>query len=131
MNAYAKTGVDPEYGRGNNAYDQMFGDANVTPNPCLGSIDRAPYYAVAINLGDLGTKGGIQADAHAHVLDGHDRPIQNLYAAGNNSGSPFGNCYLGVGGPIGPALTFRFVSANPLLGRASRWEWVCNFVLLT
>src|SRR3546814_4030861 len=91
MNAYAKTGVDPEYGRGNNAYDQMFGDANVTPNPCLGSIDRAPYYAVAINLGDLGTRGGLKADAHARVLDGNDRPIPKLYAAGNNSGSPFGN----------------------------------------
>ncbi|HEY9545370.1 MAG TPA: FAD-dependent oxidoreductase [Solimonas sp.] len=119
MNAYAKTGVDPEYGRGNNAYDQMFGDANVTPNPCLGSIDRAPYYAVAINLGDLGTKGGLKADAHARVLDGNDRPIPKLYAAGNNSGSPFGNCYPGAGGTIGPALTFGFVAANHIAASAT------------
>src|SRR3546814_15231968 len=98
MNAYAKTGVDPEYGRGNNAYDQMFGDANVTPNPCLGPIDRAPYYAVATNLGALGTKGGRKAAATARELDGNDRPLPTLYDAGNNSASPFRHCYPGHGG---------------------------------
>jgi 3-oxosteroid 1-dehydrogenase len=119
MNEYAKTGVDPEFGRGNNAYDQMFGDWNVKPNPCLGAIGVAPYYAVPINLGDLGTKGGLKADAHARVLDGSGRPIPNLYAAGNNAGSPFGNCYPGAGGTIGPALTFGFVAADDIAERAA------------
>jgi 3-oxosteroid 1-dehydrogenase len=118
MNQYAKMGTDPEFGRGGNVYDQMFGDANVKPNPCLGSIDNAPYYAVAINLGDLGTKGGLKADAQARVLDASGRPIPNLYAAGNNAGSPFGNCYPGAGGTIGPALTFGFVAANDIAARA-------------
>jgi 3-oxosteroid 1-dehydrogenase len=118
MNGYAKTGVDPEFGRGGNPYDQMFGDANVKPNPCLGPINNPPYYAVAINLGDLGTKGGLKADAQARVLDGSGRPIANLYAAGNNAGSPFGNCYPGAGGTIGPALTFGFVAANDIAARA-------------
>lgn len=112
MNQYAKSGIDPEFKRGSNSYDRMFGDANVAPNPCLGPIDSPPYYAVAINLGDLGTKGGLKADAHARVLDGNDRPIANLYAAGNNSGSPFGNCYPGAGATIGPALAFGFIAAN-------------------
>ena len=62
-------GEDPEFGRGGNAYDRMFGDPAVTPNPCLGAIETAPYYAVPINLGDLGTKGGLKADARARVLD--------------------------------------------------------------
>jgi len=120
MNNYARTGVDPEFGRGNNAYDQMFGDANVKPNPCLGPIDRAPYYAVAINLGDLGTKGGLKTDGQARVLDGSGQPIANLYAAGNNAGSPFGNCYPGAGGTIGPAMTFGFVAANHIAAQAGR-----------
>jgi 3-oxosteroid 1-dehydrogenase len=120
MNEYARTGVDTEFGRGNNPYDQMFGDANVKLNPCLGRIDRAPYYAVAINLGDLGTKGGLKADAQGRVLDGSDQPIQNLYAAGNCSGSPFGNCYPGAGGTIGPAMTFGFVAANHIAARAGK-----------
>jgi len=120
MNAYAVTGVDPEFGRGSNIYDQMFGDANVKPNPCIGPIAAPPYYAVAINCGDLGTKGGLKADAHARVLDGNGRPIPNLYAAGNNSGSPFGNCYPGAGGTIGPAMTFGFVAANDIAARAKK-----------
>jgi 3-oxosteroid 1-dehydrogenase len=127
MNAYAKTGVDPEFGRGNNAYDQMFGDWNVKPNPCLGPIDNAPYYAVPINLGDLGTKGGLKADANARVLDGNGQPIAGLYAAGNNAGSPFGNCYPGAGGTIGPALTFGFVAVNDIAAR-SRQPVVADLV---
>lgn len=120
MNGYAKTGVDPEFGRGGNAYDQMFGDWNVKPNPCLGSIDKAPYYAVAINCGDLGTKGGLKADARARVLDQNNQPIPNLYAAGNNAGSPFGNCYPGAGGTIGPAMTFGYVAAEDIARRAGK-----------
>ena len=89
------------------------------PNPCLGAIETAPYYAVAINLGDLGTKGGLKADARARVLDANDQPIPHLHAAGNNAGSPFGNLYPGAGGTIGPALTFAFVAINDIMQRAS------------
>jgi 3-oxosteroid 1-dehydrogenase len=120
MNQYARTGVDPEFGRGGNAYDQMFGDANVKPNPCIGPIATPPYYAVAINCGDLGTKGGLKADARARVLDGSGRPIANLYAAGNNSGSPFGNCYAGAGGTIGPAMAFGYVAASDIAEQAGK-----------
>jgi 3-oxosteroid 1-dehydrogenase len=120
MNEYARTGVDVEFGRGNNAYDQMFGDANVKPNPCLGPIDKAPFYAVPINLGDLGTKGGLKANAKGQVVDGKDQPIPGLYAAGNNAGSPFGNLYPGAGATIGPAATFGFVAANDIAARAGK-----------
>jgi 3-oxosteroid 1-dehydrogenase len=120
MNGYARTGVDPEFGRGGNPYDCMFGDPSVTPNPCLGAIETAPYYAVAINLGDLGTKGGLKADARARVVDGSGRPIPHLYVAGNNAGSPFGNLYPGAGGTIGPAMTFAFVAIDDIIQRAGK-----------
>ena len=118
MNEYARKGADPEFGRGGNAYDQFFGDPFNKPNPSLGPIEKAPFYAVAINNGDLGTKGGLKADARARVVDGAGRPIPGLYAAGNNSGSPFGNCYPGAGGTIGPAMTFGFIAANDIAARA-------------
>ncbi|RJF91241.1 FAD-dependent oxidoreductase [Sphingomonas cavernae] len=117
MNDYARTGVDPEFGRGGNVYDQFFGDPTCTPNPNLGPIDKAPFYAVPINNGDLGTKGGLRCDARARVLDGKGNPIPNLYAAGNCSASPFGDCYPGAGGTIGPAMTFGFVAANDIAER--------------
>ena len=118
MNEYARTGVDPEFGRGSNIYDRNFGDANVKPNPCLGPIGKAPFYAIQINLGDLGTKGGLKTDAQARVLDKSDKPIAGLYAAGNASGSPFGNAYPGAGGTIGPAMVFGYVAANEIAKEA-------------
>ncbi len=118
MNGYAKTGVDPEFGRGGNIYDQFFGDPTVKPNPNLGPIDKAPFYAVPINNGDLGTKGGIRTDARARVIDVKGRPIEGLYAAGNCSGNPFGDCYPGAGGTIGPAMTFGFIAANDIAERS-------------
>ena len=118
MNVYAQTGVDPQFGRGGNDYDRMFGDPAVSPNPCLGAIDTPPYYAVPINLGDLGTKGGLKADARARVIDSSGQPIPKLYVAGNNSGSPFGNRYPGAGGTIGPAMTFAFVAINDIAERS-------------
>jgi 3-oxosteroid 1-dehydrogenase len=117
MNEYARAGKDPEFGRGGNAYDRFFGDPTSKPNPSLGALDQAPYYAVPINLGDLGTKGGLKADAQARVLDTRGEPIAGLYAAGNAAGSPFGNCYPGAGGTIGPALTFGYVAAGHIAGQ--------------
>jgi len=118
MNEYAKTGVDPEFGRGMNAYDQMFGDPVAKPNPNLGPIDKAPFYAVPINNGDLGTKGGLRCDARARVLDQAGNPIAGLYSAGNNSGTPFGDVYPGAGATIGPAMTFGYVAANDIAERS-------------
>lgn len=118
MNEFAKTGVDPEFGRGGNIYDQFFGDPTVTPNPNLGPIDKPPFYAVPINNGDLGTKGGLRCDARARVLDQQGNPIAGLYAAGNCSGNPFGNCYPGAGATIGPAMTFGYVAANDIAERS-------------
>jgi 3-oxosteroid 1-dehydrogenase len=120
INTYSKTGTDPEFGRGGNPYDRFFGDPTVKPNPSLAPIETAPFYAVPINLGDLGTKGGLKADALGRVLRPDGQPISNLYAAGNASGSPFGNCYPGAGGTLGPALTFGYIAANDIAARARK-----------
>lgn len=118
MNGYATSGLDSEFGRGGNIYDQFFGDPTVAPNPNLGPIDKAPFYAVPITNGDLGTKGGIKTDARARVIDKAGKPIEGLYAAGNCSGNPFGACYPGAGGTIGPAMTFGFIAANDIAERS-------------
>ena len=92
--------------------------ASKDTNRLLGSIAKAPFYAVPINAGDLGTKGGLRCDERARVLDGEGNPIASLYAAGNCAGSPFGDCYPGAGATIGPAMTFGFVAANDIAERA-------------
>jgi len=119
FNAAAKTGVDGEFGRGDNAYDQFFGDPAVAPNPCLGGISEAPFYAIAIHLGDLGTKGGLKADTAGRVLDTKGQPIGGLYAAGNAAGSVFGNCYPGAGATIGPAVVYGYLAAEDIAAQAA------------
>lgn len=118
MNDAARRGDDPQFGRGSTIYDKTFGDPTCKPNPALGPIARAPFYAIPVHLGDLGTKGGLKTDHLARVLDGQDQPIPGLYAAGNASGSPFGLNYPGAGGTIGPAMVFGFIAANDIAAQA-------------
>ncbi|MCF4166201.1 FAD-dependent oxidoreductase [Zavarzinia compransoris] len=114
MNGYARTGKDTEFGRGDNVYDRYFGDRFVTPNPCLGPIEKAPFYAVRVDLGDIGTKGGLKVDARARVLDEAGTPIAGLYAIGNCSGSVMAESYPGAGSTLGPAMTFGYIAANDI-----------------
>src|SRR5690606_7019205 len=46
FNAAADRGEDPAFGRGASAYNRVQGDAGHRPNPALGALRRAPFYAV-------------------------------------------------------------------------------------
>lgn len=114
FNQFATTGVDEDFHRGESIFDQARADRRVSPNGCLGALDEAPFYAVRIDLGDIGSKGGLKCDGNARVLDTAGQPIAGLYAAGNCAASPFANAYPGAGGTIGPALTFGFIAAEAI-----------------
>lgn len=120
FNAGAVEGVDHQFGRGESAYDRFFGDPTVRPNPALAPVDKAPFYAIRIHLGDLGTKGGLRVDAAARVLDTGGRPIAGLYAAGNCAASPFADSYPGSGATIAAAMTFAYIAADDLLMGSGR-----------
>ena len=112
FNEHAVLGEDPDFNRGWSAQDRYYGDPRVKPNAALGPVETAPFYAVQIYPGDLGTKGGLVTDNDGRVLDASGAPIAGLYAAGNNSASMMGRTYPGAGGTIGPALTFGFLAAE-------------------
>ena len=63
FNGFARTGDDADFHRGVSGYDKYYSDPTVKPNPSLHVIDEAPFYAVKIVPGDLGTKGGLVTDA--------------------------------------------------------------------
>ena len=111
FNGFAASGVDEDFHRGEGGYDRYYSDPTVKPNPSLHAIDRAPYYAVRIVPGDLGTKGGLVTDERARVLRPDGSVIQGLYAAGNVSSAVMGHTYAGPGATIGPALTFGYLAA--------------------
>ncbi|KAI1813110.1 FAD binding domain-containing protein [Poronia punctata] len=114
FNAMAADGVDTDFGRGNNTYDNYFGDPKVGPNPNLGPIAKPPFYAVEVVPGDLGTKGGLLTDEHARVLKEDGSTIPGLYACGNTSASVMGRTYPGAGSTLGPALTFAYIAADSM-----------------
>jgi succinate dehydrogenase/fumarate reductase flavoprotein subunit len=99
---------DLDFKRGESAYDGYWGDPSMPTlaQKTLGPIDTAPYYAVPIDLGCTGTKGGPLTDVDAQVLDLDGDPIAGLYAAGNAMAGVTGMAYGGAGGTIGPALVF-------------------------
>ncbi len=68
FNGFARSGIDADFHRGESGYDQYYSDPTVKPNPSLHEIDQAPFYAVKIVPGDLGTKGGLVTDERSRVL---------------------------------------------------------------
>jgi 3-oxosteroid 1-dehydrogenase len=108
FNAGASEGMDPEFHRGATPQDRFLGDAANTPNPCLAPLATAPFYAVRISAGVLGTSGGLDTDFNGRVLDRHRQPIPGLYAAGNVSAGVFRNNYPGGGATLGSAITRAF-----------------------
>lgn len=116
FNGFADSGVDEDFQRGRTAYDNYYGDPRVKPNPNLGRIEQAPFWATKIYPGDLGTKGGLVTDEFARVLTSDGKVIEGLYATGNNTASVMGRTYPGPGATLGPALTFGFVAASHMAG---------------
>ncbi|MGE0215788.1 FAD-binding protein [Mycolicibacterium sp.] len=118
FNALARTGHDDDFGRGDSAYDNYYGDPTL-PNPNLHPLGEPPYYAFQIILGDLGTSGGLRTDEHARVLRDGGSVIDGLYAVGNVSAAVMGRSYAGAGATIGPAMTFGYLAARHLAQTAA------------
>ena len=96
FNGFATSGIDEDFGRGRSAYDHYYGDPTL-PNPNLDVVDKAPFYAIRIEIGDLGTKGGLVCDERTRVLREDGSVIEGLYATGNASASVMANEYAGSG----------------------------------
>ena len=112
FNGFSETGVDEDFHRGENAYDLLYGDVRLQPNPCLAPIVEAPFYAMEVFPGDIGTKGGLLTNEKAQVLDTEGEVIDGLYAIGNCAASITGASYPGAGATLGPAMTFGFIAAE-------------------
>lgn len=116
FNAMAKAGKDQDFGRGDALYDRLYGDPGHAPNPTLGAVEKAPFYAIPMHLGDIGTSGGIVTDGRAHVLRADGSSIAGLYAVGNCAASVMGFSYPGAGATLGPAMTFGYLAAGDMMG---------------
>ena len=119
FNENARKYVDPDFHRGSTIYAAAYGDPTA-PHPNLAPLVKAPFYAMKVHVGSLGTFAGIAINENAQVIDANRRPITGLYAVGNDSASFTGGNYIGAGITLGPALTFGFIAAHHAAGKPVR-----------
>jgi hypothetical protein len=117
MAQYAATGIDPDFGKGTDRVSRQNGDAANVPNPCLGAINVAPFYAVQVAPADLGTSLGLVTDENAQLLDTAGQPLAGLYACGNDMNSIMGGQYPAPGVTLGPAMTFGYLASRHIASR--------------
>ena len=114
-NGFADQGLDPLFGRGGNAYERFLGDRRYKPNPCVAPIERAPYFAIRVEVGDLAAAGGLNTDDGSRVLDENRKVIPGLYACGADTKSVMEGNYPGPGITLGPAITFGFLAGMDIV----------------
>lgn len=114
FNGFAESGVDEDFGRGDDEYDTFFAPGT-GPNKALVPLDAPPYYAARFVLSDLGTKGGLVTDVHGRVLRLDGSAIPGLYATSNSAASMFGPIYPGPGAPLGSAMVFASLAVQDIV----------------
>jgi succinate dehydrogenase/fumarate reductase flavoprotein subunit len=118
FNEFAVKGEDPDFGRGESAYDKYWGDdESPYPNPSLGPLRTGPFYAMEVVNGAFGTNGGVATDGRARVLDVDNRPIEGLYAAGNTTENAYAAGYPGAGATLGPIMTMGYLAGRTIAGQ--------------
>lgn len=116
-NRNAETGVDPDFHRGETAYQQNLGDPAWTgKNPSIGPLQTAPFYAVRLYPGDIGASTGFASNEHAQALLSDGQVINGLYVVGNDMHSIMGGTYPAPGITLGPGLVFARIAVRHALG---------------
>lgn len=117
-NTGAVNGVDEQHGRGTTAFNRYLADPNQQPNPCVAPVEKGPFYAVKLLMGDLGSFDGIQTTVVGEVKKSDGAVIPGLYAVGNDRASIMGGNYPAAGITHGPNMVFAYVTANHIADKA-------------
>lgn len=115
-NGFAPTGVDEDFHKGELPFGRAAGDPEHGPNPNIGPVEQAPFYAVAVVPTPLTTAFGISINSDARVVTEEGEPIPGLYAAGNDAQSVMSSEYPGAGTQVGSGMTFGWVAARHAAG---------------
>jgi succinate dehydrogenase/fumarate reductase flavoprotein subunit len=116
-NGFAQTGADADFGKGETELNRFNGDETHRPNPCIGPIATAPYYALELWPADIAVSTGLSTDCDGRVLDKDRRVIPGLYACGNDMASPMSGSYPGPGTTLGPGIVFGYRAAMHAAGK--------------
>jgi len=122
FNTNAEQGVDPDFGRGEQPWGAwMTGDKEHKPNPNLGSLVKAPFYAVKMSrMGATGIPAaGLKIDRNANVVGWDEQPIPGLYAAGNSAARMETGAVMQSGISNARGMTYGWLAARHAAGQPS------------
>ncbi|MBT3311577.1 MAG: FAD-binding protein [Desulfobacterales bacterium] len=112
FNGFAREGKDPDFNRGETAYDRIAGDPNHEPHPSLGPLTKPPFYGIEIYPGTAGNQGGLVANKNAQIIDTRGEVIPGLYGTSNATahlamGSGYNSGFFN-----GRSMVFGYVAAK-------------------
>lgn len=114
FNENSEKGVDPDFNRGQQPWGNwMTGDPRQKPNPNLGPIVKAPFYAVKLSrMGATAIPAaGLKIDRNANVVGWDDEPIPGLYAAGNSAARMESGAVMQSGVSNARGMTYGWLAA--------------------
>jgi 3-oxosteroid 1-dehydrogenase len=119
FNEFAHSGKDLDFQRGEFPWsNKNWGDVRVTPNPNLGTVERAPFYGVRMTVVGVGVNNtGLLTDPNGNVRHVRGHVIPGLYAVGN--AAAFVDCMRGYqsGYPNARGLVFGYLAARHAAGQ--------------
>ncbi len=122
FNGYSETGEDLDFQRGSYPWGAMMcGDPNQKPNPNLGPISKAPFYAVELHrmAGGGITSTGILTDEHCRAVGWDDKPIDGLYVAGNSAARLDNGALMQSGITNARGITHGYLAGRHAAGKPS------------
>lgn len=77
----------------NEACEKGYDDAFMKKPQYLRAVDKAPFYAIPLTTGTMGSAGGIKINGNMQVVDVDGNAIESLYAVGLDATGLYGDSY--------------------------------------
>lgn len=77
----------------NEACEKGYDDAFMKKPQYLRAVDKAPFYAIPLATGTMGSAGGIKINGNMQVVDVDGNAIEGLYAVGLDATGLYGDSY--------------------------------------
>ena len=115
FNRYSREGKDPDFQRGEKTYDKYWGsrrNLDFSPHPVLGPVEAAPFWGIELQLGSVGTLGGLVTNTNAEVVNSQGEIIPGLYATSNTAAFLTHGFMYTSGSCQAKSLVFGYIAAK-------------------
>lgn len=122
FNSFARDGRDPDFHRGESAYDRYFGSSISSifapsstltlPNTALSPVEELPFYGCQLHLGTVGNLGGLVINDNAQVINAQGEVIPGLYGTSNTAAHLSHGFSYDSGSSHGKSMIFGYLAAR-------------------